>query len=234
MELTEMKQRVYDTNIELVKRGLVIYTWGNVSMIDREKGIVVIKPRGVEYDDLGPENMSVTDLEGNQLEGDLLPSVDLDIHLAIYKQFKEVGGIAHTHSTYATSWAQARCDLPVYGTTHGDHFFGNIPCTRQLNEEETASGYEKHTGDVIVETFHERGIDPMQMGAVLVAGHGPFTWGKTPEEAVEHSVILEELSHMALLTREINMEAPQLEKHILEKHYLRKYGKDAYFYQEKK
>lgn len=233
MELKELKQQVFEANLELVRRGLVLYTWGNVSMIDRQKQLVVIKPRGIAYEELEADDMSVTDLEGNQVEGKLLPSVDLDIHLALYKNFEEIGAIAHTHSTYATSWAQGRKDIPAYGTTHGDHFFGDIPCARQLTVEETKEDYEKHTGEVIVETFKERGINPTQMCAVLTAGHGPFTWGKTCEEAVEHSVILEELAHMALLTKEVNPKAPKLEQHILEKHYLRKYGKDAYFYQSK-
>lgn len=234
MNLKEIKKEVYEANLELVKRGLVLYTWGNVSVIDRENQLVIIKPRGIEYEDLEPEDMSVTDLYGNIVEGKLLPSVDLDIHLALYKQFEDIGAIAHTHSTYATAWAQARCDIPAFGTTHGDHFYGDIPCTRQMTIEETENDYEKHTGEVIVETFLERKIDPMQMCAVLTAGHGPFTWGKDAKSAVEHSVILEELARMAMLTLDINPNAPKLEKHILDKHYLRKYGKNAYFYQEKK
>lgn len=233
MELKEMKERVYQANLELVERGLVIYTWGNVSMIDREQGIIVIKPRGLEYADLVADDMSVTDLEGNQIGEGLLPSVDLDIHLAIYNAYPEIGGITHTHSTYATAWAGARRDVPTFGTTHADHFYGDIPCTRMLTPEEVAGEYEKVTGEVIVETFQERGLDPMQMFGVLAAGHGPFTWGATPEASVENSVILEELSRMALLTEQINPTAPRLEPYVLDKHFLRKHGANSYFYQSK-
>jgi L-ribulose-5-phosphate 4-epimerase len=233
MNLKEMKEAVFHANLELVRRGLVIYTWGNVSAIDREKNIVVIKPRGIEYTELVADDMSVTDLDGNQIEGKLLPSVDLDIHLAIYKSFPQVGAIAHTHSTYATAWSQARRPIPVYGTTHGDHFYGEIPCTRALSEAEVKNDYEKNTGTVIVETFAERNIDPMQVFGVLAAGHGPFTWGATPETAVENSVILEELSKMASLTEQINPQAGKLERYVLDKHFLRKHGPSSYFYQTK-
>ncbi|ONI38868.1 L-ribulose-5-phosphate 4-epimerase [Candidatus Epulonipiscium fishelsonii] len=234
MTLQEIKENVFDANLELVRRGLVIYTWGNVSMIDREKGIIVIKPRGIEYADLCADDMSVTDLDGNLVEGTkLLPSVDLDIHIAIYKQFKEVQAIAHTHSTHATAFAQARLDIPCLGTTHADHFYGPIPCTRALTKEETATDYEKHTGDVVVETFLERKIDPMQVFGVNVAGHGPFTWGSTSALAVENSVILEELSRMAILTRQLKSDSKLLEDYALDKHFLRKHGKNSYFYQSK-
>lgn len=233
MDLKQLKELVFDANLELVRRDLVIYTWGNVSVIDREKQIVVIKPRGIEYDDMVAEDMSVTDLDGNLIEGKLLPSVDLDIHLAIYKQFPEVGSIAHTHSTYATAWAQARRSVPAYGTTHGDHFYGEIPCTRAMTPEEVAGDYEKNTGDVIVETFINQKIDPMQVFGVLAAGHGPFTWGATAEAAVENSVILEELSKMATLTEQINPQAMKLEQFVLDKHFLRKHGANSYFYQSK-
>ncbi|MFI3208793.1 MAG: L-ribulose-5-phosphate 4-epimerase AraD [Eubacteriales bacterium] len=233
MNLAEMKERVYKANLELVERGLVIYTWGNVSMIDREAGIIVIKPRGIEYEDLVADDMSVTDLEGNPIGEGLLPSVDLDIHIAIYNAYPEIGGITHTHSTYATAWAGARRDVPTFGTTHADHFYGDIPCTRILTVEEVAGEYEKVTGEVIVETFQERNLDPMQMFGVLAAGHGPFTWGATPEASVENSVILEELSRMALLTEQINPVAPKLESYVLDKHFLRKHGANSYFYQSK-
>ncbi len=233
MDLKEMKERVYQANLELVERGLVIYTWGNVSMIDREQGLIVIKPRGIEYEDLVADDMSVTDLEGNPIGEGLLPSVDLDIHIAIYNAYPEIGGITHTHSTYATAWAGARRDIPTFGTTHADHFYGNIPCTRILTPEEVAGEYEKITGEVIVETFQERKLDPMQMFGVLAAGHGPFTWGATPEASVENSVILEELSRMALLTEQINPAAPVLEPYVLDKHFLRKHGANSYFYQSK-
>ncbi|WP_409967983.1 L-ribulose-5-phosphate 4-epimerase AraD [Bengtsoniella intestinalis] len=233
MTIQEMKERVYKANLELVSRGLVLYTWGNVSMIDREQGVIVIKPRGVEYDDLVADDMSVTDLDGNILEKGLLPSVDLDIHIAIYKAYPAIGGIAHTHSTYATAWAQARRDIPTYGTTHADHFYGDIPCTRALTPEEVAGNYEMETGNVVVETFQERGIDPMHLFGVNVGGHGPFTWGATPEASVENSVILEELSRMALLTEQIAPKAPKLESYVLDKHFLRKHGANSYFYQSK-
>lgn len=233
MELNQLKQRVFNANLELVRRGLVLYTWGNVSAIDREQGVVVIKPRGIEYDDLVANDMSVTDLQGHPLEEGLLPSVDLDIHLSIYRAFPQVQAIAHTHSTYATAWAQARRSIPTLGTTHADHFYGAIPCTRSLTPSEVEGDYEKNTGDVIVETFLEQNIDPMQVFGVLAAGHGPFTWGKTPELAVENSVILEELSKMAVLTEQINPQSPELEPYVLDKHFLRKHGENAYFYQSK-
>lgn len=233
MTLKEQKKAVYDANLELVRRGLVIYTWGNVSLVDRGNNLVIIKPRGVEYEELQAEDMSVVDMEGNMVEGKLLPSVDLDIHLAVYRRFPQVGAIAHTHSTFATAWAQARRSIPVYGTTHGDHFYGEIPCTRALKKEETLEDYEKHTGDVIVETFLERNLKPMEVCGVLAAGHGPFTWGATAAEAVENSVILEELSRMALLTEFLNRQASPLEDYVLDKHFLRKHGPDSYFYQSR-
>lgn len=231
-DINALKQQVYDCNMELVRRKLVIYTWGNVSAVDRSRGIVVIKPRGIEYELLTPDDMSVTDLDGNILEGKLLPSVDLDIHLEIYRSFPNVGGVAHTHSTWATSWAQACRDIPVMGTTHADHFFGSIPCTRQLLREEVETDYERNQGKVIAEAF--AGKNPDQICAVLTPGHGPFTWGETPEEAVEHSVILEELAKMAKLSLDISDGIPQvIPDYMLKKHYTRKYGPDSYFYQSK-
>lgn len=233
MDIKDLKKSVYDANLELVNRNLVIYTWGNVSAIDREKGIIVIKPRGIEYSDLEADDMSVTDLDGNQIGEGLLPSVDLDIHIALYKAFPQITAIAHTHSTYATVWAQARRDIPVYGTTHADHFYGPIPCTRQMTPEEVLNDYELNSGEVIVETLKERNIDPMQVFGALCAGHGPFTWGATPEAAVENSVILEELAKMATLTERVNNSAPFLERYVLDKHFLRKHGANSYFYQSK-
>ncbi|QUI25639.1 L-ribulose-5-phosphate 4-epimerase AraD [Vallitalea pronyensis] len=227
-----LKQDVYDKNLELVRKQLVIYTWGNVSAIDSEKKRVVIKPKGIEYDDLTADDMSVVDMEGNLIEG-LLPSVDLDIHLEIYKHFPTIGGIAHTHSTWATAWSQAGKGIPVLGTTHADHFYGEIPCTRQLTPEEVAEDYERHLGQLICKLFEDR--NPLEMGAVLAAGHGPFTWGKDAAAAVEHSVILEELAKMAKLGLDINGGQPVLlPNHMITKHYTRKYGANAYFYQEKK
>lgn len=233
MELKELKRLVYEANLELVNRRLVIYTWGNVSVIDRENGLVVIKPRGIEYADLDAEDMSVVDMEGNLVEGTLLPSVDLDIHLAMYKRFQTVGAIAHTHSTYATAWAQARRDIPVYGTTHGDHFYGSIPCTRGMRPADVEGNYEANIGQVIVDTFVERKIDPMQVFGVLAAGHGPFTWGGTAAQAVENSVILEELAKMAYLTETLTRYPEKLEDFALDKHFLRKHGDNSYFYQTK-
>lgn len=233
MEISELRNRVYKANMDLVSNRLVICTWGNVSGIDRENGLVAIKPRGIEYNQLEPTDIVVTDLEGNTVEGSLLPSVDLDIHLAIYKHFKEIGGITHTHSTFATAWAQARRDIPTYGTTHGDHYYGDIPCTRQITDNEISGNYEKSIGELIVNTFLERKIDPSQMPGVLSAAHGPFTWGTSIEESVENSVILEEIAKMALFTELLNPEAKELEKYILDKHYFRKHGATAYFYQSK-
>lgn len=230
-ELKDIKKKVYEANIELVRRGLVIYTWGNVSAIDRKRELVIIKPRGIEYDHLGPEDMSVVDFDGKPVEGKLLPSVDLDIHLEIYKAFDEVGGIAHTHSTWATAWSQAQLGIPVMGTTHADHFFGEIPCVDYLSKEEVESDYERNLGIAICRIFEGR--NPLEMGAVLTAGHGPFTWGKDADSAVEHSVILEELARMASLTRQLAGGNVEIPAYMTEKHYTRKYGKDAYFYQSK-
>ena len=233
MAYDELKQRVYETNIELVTRGLVIYTWGNVSAIDRENEVVIIKPRGIEYDDMDANDMSVVDFAGKQVEGDLLPSVDLDIHLALYERFPAIGGIAHTHSTYATSWSQACRPIPVYGTTHADHFYGEIPCTPLLPDDQLeGDAYERNTGEALANLFTDS--DPMQVPGALMASHGPFTWGDTPESAVEHSVILEELARMAYLTVQIAPRVPRIPQSLLDKHYLRKYGPNAYFYQEKK
>lgn len=231
MDLKQLERDVYDANLELVKRGLVIYTWGNVSAVDRENGLVVIKPKGIEYEDLTEDDMSVVTLDGTHLDG-LLPSVDLDIHLEIYRKFLQVGGIAHTHSTWATAWCQAGKGIPVLGTTHADHFFGEIPCTRQMTEEEVEQDYEENVGKVICDLFKDR--DMLEMGAVLTPGHGPFTWGKDAAAAVEHSVILEELAKMAKLSLDINGGVPNyLPDYMLKKHYTRKYGANSYFYQEK-
>jgi L-ribulose-5-phosphate 4-epimerase len=231
MELKELKEEVFRANLELVKRGLVIYTWGNVSAIDREKKVIVIKPRGIEYDDMEAEDMSVVDYEGNLVEGKLLPSVDLDIHIEIYKAFEEVGGIAHTHSTWATAWSQANKSIPVMGTTHADHFYGTIPCVDYLSKEEVQGDYERNLGIAICKAFE--GKNPLEMGAVLAAGHGPFTWGKDADSAVEHSVILEELAKMARLSLDVAGRDILLPEYMTEKHYTRKYGKEAYFYQSK-
>lgn len=231
MNLKELKEIVFDANLELVRRELVIYTWGNVSAIDRDAKLVVIKPRGIEYDNLVAGDMSVVDYDGNLVEGKLLPSVDLDIHLEIYKAFDEVGGIAHTHSTWATAWSQANRPIPVFGTTHADHFYGEIPCVDYLSQEEVEGDYERNLGIAIAKAFEGR--NPLEMCAVLAAGHGPFTWGTDAGSAVEHSVILEEIAKMAKYSVDIAGSQPFLPDYMTEKHYTRKYGADSYFYQSK-
>lgn len=231
--LEELKEKVYLANMELPKRGLVTYTWGNVSGIDREKGLFVIKPSGVEYDELKPSDMVVMDLQGNKVEGDMNPSSDTKTHLVLYNAFPQVGGIVHTHSPYAVAWAQAGEDLPCYGTTHADYFYGSIPCARHLTQAELDEDYEKNTGITIVETFKERGLDPMAVSAVLCFSHGPFTWGKDPAQAVYHSVVLEECAKMGLFTKMINPNAAPAPQRMLDKHYMRKHGPNAYYGQHK-
>ena len=231
--LEELKEKVYLANMELPKRGLVTYTWGNVSGIDREKGLFVIKPSGVEYDELKPSDMVVMDLQGNKVEGDMNPSSDTKTHLVLYNAFPQVGGIVHTHSPYAVAWAPAGEDLPCYGTTHADYFYGSIPCARHLTQEELDEDYEKNTGITIVETFKERGLDPMAVPAVLCFSHGPFTWGKDPAQAVYHSVVLEECAKMGLFTKMINPNAAPAPQRMQNKHYMRKHGPNAYYGQHK-
>ena len=227
--LEELRRQVWAANRDLPRRGLVTLTWGNVSGIDRASGLVVIKPSGVEYDELTPENLVVVDLDGHVAEGTLRPSSDTATHLELYKAFPAVGGIVHTHSTHATAWAQARRDLPCYGTTHADTFYGPVPCTRQLTPAEVQNEYEKHTGTVIVETFRERGIDAAAVPGVLCACHGPFTWGGDAAKAVENAVILEEVARMALLTRQVDPAAVSAPQYLLDKHYHRKHGPGAYY-----
>ncbi|MBQ3275542.1 MAG: L-ribulose-5-phosphate 4-epimerase [Oscillospiraceae bacterium] len=230
--LEELKQRVCEANLSLVKNGLVVLTWGNVSALSPDGKYVVIKPSGVSYDVMAPEHMVVTDRAGNIVEGELRPSTDLATHLEIYDAFPGVGGVVHTHSRYAVAMAQAEIDLPCYGTTHADYFFGSVPCTRHLTSEEIHESYERSTGQVIAETFRERGIDPAAVPAVLVRKHGPFTWGPTPEKAVENAVVLDECAHMALLTRQFNPAAESAPQAILDKHYYRKHGAGAYYGQK--
>ena len=227
--LEELRRQVWAANRDLPRRGLVTLTWGNVSGIDRASGLVVIKPSGGEYDELTPENLVVVDLDGHVAEGTLRPSSDTATHLELYKAFPAVGGIVHTHSTHATAWAQARRDLPCYGTTHADTFYGPVPCTRQLTPAEVQNEYEKHTGTVIVETFRERGIDAAAVPGVLCACHGPFTWGGDAAKAVENAVILEEVARMALLTRQVDPAAVPAPQYLLDKHYHRKHGPGAYY-----
>lgn len=231
--LEALKEQVYLANMELPKRKLVTYTWGNVSGIAREKGLFVIKPSGVDYDVLRPSDMVVMDLQGNQVEGTLNPSSDTKTHLVLYNAFPSIGGIVHTHSPYAVAWAQAGEDLPCYGTTHADYFYGSIPCARHLTHQELDEDYERNTGMTIVETFRERRIDPKAVPAVLCYSHGPFTWGKDADQAVYHSVVLEECAKMGIFTRILNPNAAPAPQRMQDKHYLRKHGPNAYYGQKK-
>ena len=227
--LEKLTQQVYEANMELPRRGLVTYTWGNVSGIDRESGLFVIKPSGVEYDELRPEDLVVLDLEGNKVEGKLNPSSDTKTHIELYKAFPEIGGIVHTHSTHAVAWAQAGRDIPAFGTTHADYFYGPIPCARALTQEEIDEDYEKNTGKVIIEAFRGRNIQPMHVPGVVCTSHGPFTWGKDAAQAVYHAVVLEEVAKMALLTLQIDPNAAPAPQRIQDKHFLRKHGPNAYY-----
>ena len=226
--LEELKQEVCAANLELVARGVVIYTWGNVSGIDRETGLVVIKPSGVPYEGMTAEDMVVVDLEGHVVEGNLRPSSDTPTHLALYRHFPELGGVVHTHSAYAVTFAQAGRDIPALGTTHADYFYGDVPVSRSLTQEETETDYEGNTGKVIIETVEQRGKPPLSVPAVLVRNHGPFTWGKTPAEAVYHAVVLEKVAHMAWHTLLLSPSA-SLPTFVLDKHYQRKHGPKAYY-----
>ncbi len=225
--LEELKKQVCEANLLLPKYGLVTFTWGNVSGIDRESGLVVIKPSGVSYDGMTPEDMVVVDLDGNVVEGRWKPSSDTATHLELYRAFPDCGGIVHTHSRWATTFAQAGRDVPAMGTTHGDYFYGDIPCTRRMTPEEIRGEYELETGKVIAETFRNR--DPMAVPAVLVCSHGPFTWGKDPEEAVHNAVVLEEVAFMAWHAMLLEPGAGRMQQELLDKHYLRKHGKNAYY-----
>lgn len=227
--LDDLKQKVLEANLLLPKYGLVVFTWGNVSGIDRENGLVVIKPSGVDYDIMKAEDMVVTDLDGNVVEGKLKPSSDLATHLEFYKHFKDIGGVVHTHSVNAVAWAQAGKDIPALGTTHGDYFYGQIPCTRLMTKEEIKDNYELNTGKVVVEEFEKRHVDPNQMPGVLVHSHGPFTWGKDPFDAVHNSVVLDALAKMALKTITINGDVDSMQRELLDKHFLRKHGPGAYY-----
>lgn len=230
--LESLKEEVFKANMLLPKYNLVTFTWGNVSGIDRENNLVVIKPSGVEYEKMTKEDMVVVDLEGNVVEGNLKPSSDTLTHIELYKKFKDIKGVVHTHSTYATIWAQAGINLPALGTTHADYFYGDIPCTRKMTKEEIESNYEKETGKVIVERFSD--INPNDMKAVLVNCHGPFTWGESPLKAVENSVVLEEVAKIALNSKLINGRLESMDQVLLDKHFLRKHGKNAYYGQSSK
>lgn len=225
--LEKLKEQVLEANLELYSKQLVIYTWGNVSGIDRQEGLIVIKPSGVAYEELQADMMVVLDMEGKVIEGDLKPSSDTPTHLYLYRNFPEIGGVVHTHSPMATVWAQAGTGIPCFGTTHADYFYGEIPCTRPLTKEEIAGEYELNTGRVIVETF--KNLRYQDRPAVLVANHGPFSWGRDPEEAVHNSVVLEEVAKMAFMTREIAPEVNPISSSLLDKHFLRKHGEKAYY-----
>ncbi|MGZ0085874.1 L-ribulose-5-phosphate 4-epimerase [Caldibacillus thermoamylovorans] len=225
--LEELKRLVWEANLQLPQYRLVTFTWGNVSGIDRERGLVVIKPSGVAYDKLTIDDMVVVDLNGNVVEGTLKPSSDTPTHLWLYKQFPGIGGIVHTHSTWATVWAQAGRGIPALGTTHADYFYGEIPCTRPMTSEEIQGAYELETGKVITETF--RFLDPLQVPGVLVHGHGPFAWGKDPANAVHNAVVLEEVAKMAARTYMLNPNAQPISQSLLDRHYLRKHGVNAYY-----
>ncbi|MDR2832842.1 MAG: L-ribulose-5-phosphate 4-epimerase AraD [Streptococcaceae bacterium] len=225
-----MKQRVYDANIALKSNGLVVLTWGNVSEINREEQVIVIKPSGVDYDVMQPEDMVLTDLKGNLLEEKSLnPSSDLATHVKLYQEFTNIQSVVHTHSDYAVAWAQANRDIPTYGTTHADTFYGSIPVTRQLDCDEVNFAYEEKTGQIIVETFKKRNINPNAIPGVVVLGHGPFTWGESPKKAVENSIVLNEVAKMAMMTEMINNQSQLIPDYLLDKHYFRKHGENAYY-----
>ena len=223
----QLKKAVYEANLELQKKQLVIYSWGNVSGIDRKTNVVAIKPSGVMYEDLTPEKIVLLDLDGKIIEGGLRPSSDTPTHLELYRNFKTIGGICHTHSPCATAWAQACREIPCMGTTHADYFYGPVPVTELMTDDEIKSNYELNTGKVIVRCFTN--IDPLEMPGVLVANHGPFTWGKSPADAVESNAVLELTAKMALDALKINPDQRPISKALLDKHYLRKHGKNAYY-----
>lgn len=230
--LEELKKQVYEANMKLPHYGLVTFTWGNVSGLDKEKGLFVIKPSGVDYEKLTPESMVVMDLEGNKIEGSLNPSSDTPTHLELYKAFPEIGGIVHTHSSYATSWAQAGRSIPCYGTTHADYIYGEVPCVRCLTKEEIEAAYEENTGHLIVNEFARMEKDPMAVPAVLCKNHGPFAWGKDAMDAVHNAVVLEEVAKMAYRTETINPKVAPAPAELQDKHYFRKHGAGAYYGQK--
>jgi len=227
--LEQLKEQVCKANLELPRYGLVTFTWGNVSGIDRENGLVVIKPSGVSYDGMTADDMVVLDLEGNIVEGKYKPSSDTPTHIALYKAFPALGGVVHTHSRWATTFAQMGIGIPALGTTHADYFYGEIPCTRKMTPAEIGGEYELETGNVIIETFNQKGIEAAQVPAVVVYSHGPFAWGTDPMDAVHNAVVLEELAFMAYHTMQLNPDITPMQKELLDKHYLRKHGKNAYY-----
>lgn len=228
--LTQLKQRVLEANLDLPRHKLVTFTWGNVSAVDRERGLVVIKPSGVEYEHMTAEDMVVVDLaSGRTVEGAKKPSSDTATHLALYREFADIGGIVHTHSRHATIWAQAGLDIPAWGTTHADYFYGAIPCTRLMTQDEIEHDYELETGNVIIETFRRRDINPNAIPAVLVNAHGPFAWGKDAHNAVHNAVVLEEIAYMGIFSRQLTPGIHNMQRELLDKHYLRKHGQNAYY-----
>ena len=227
--IKQLKERVCNANLTLKKSNLITLTWGNVSAKDEESGLIIIKPSGVSYDTMKPEDMVVVDLDGNTVEGTYLPSSDLPTHLYLYKQFPSLGGIVHTHSTFATAFAQSGKEIVAYGTTHADAFYGSIPCTRDLTEAEISEAYEWNTGKVIAEAVR----DFIAVPGIIVKNHGVFTWGETAEKAVENAITLEEVAKMAFLTEQLNSDTQRIDQHLLDKHYLRKHGKNAYYGQRK-
>ncbi|MFW6688396.1 L-ribulose-5-phosphate 4-epimerase [Serratia marcescens] len=228
--LTQLKQQVLEANLDLPRHKLVTFTWGNVSAVDRERGLVVIKPSGVEYEHMTAEDMVVVDLaSGRTVEGAKKPSSDTATHLALYREFADIGGIVHTHSRHATIWAQAGLDIPAWGTTHADYFYGAIPCTRLMTQDEIEHDYELETGKVIIETFRWRDINPNAIPAVLVNAHGPFAWGKDAHNAVHNAVVLEEIAYMGIFSRQLTPGIHSMQRELLDKHYLRKHGQNAYY-----
>ena len=227
--LEDLKQKVYEANMLLPKYGLVTFTWGNVSAIDTESGLFVIKPSGVDYEKMTPADMVVMDLQGNKVEGDLRPSSDTPTHLELYKAFPEIGGIVHTHSSYATSWAQAGRSIPCYGTTHADYIYGEVPCLRCLTKKEIDEAYEENTGHLIVNEFQRMNKEVMAVPAVLCKNHGPFAWGKDAMDAVHNAVVLEEVAKMAYRTETINPKVAPAPQELQDKHYYRKHGANAYY-----
>lgn len=230
--LEKLKEAVYAANIDLVTKGIVIYTWGNVSGIDREKGVIVIKPSGIEYNCMSPEDMVVVDLKtGKKVEGKWNPSSDTPTHLELYRKYMNIGGIVHTHSTNAVAFAQAGLSIPALGTTHADYFYGNIPCTRELRKDEVDDAYEINTGKVIIETIEQLKFDPMSIPGIVVKNHGPFTWGENPADAVYKAVVMEKIAEMNIKTLMLNPDA-RIAKYLLDKHYCRKHGENAYYGQK--
>jgi L-ribulose-5-phosphate 4-epimerase len=227
MSFLELKREVYEANMELHRRNLVVYTWGNVSQIDRAQGVIAIKPSGVAYEKLTPNDIVIVDLENTIVEGTMRPSSDTKTHTHLYRHFELIGGVTHTHSTYATAWAQVQQAIPCYGTTHADYAYGEIPCTAVMTDEQIKRDYEEETGRQITDCFADK--NPAEVPMVIVAGHAPFTWGKNASDSVYHAVILEEIARMAYLTRTLDQNTQKLKQGIVDKHYLRKHGKDAYY-----